>query len=88
MKDAIDAFLNSFKLKNKFNETYLVAYWEQIMGKSIATRTEKIYINNRTLFLKVSSAPLRQELAMAKSKLISLINKELGECIVDEVVFI
>ncbi len=88
MKEAIDAFLNTFKLKKKFNETYLVAYWEQMMGKSIASRTEKIFVHNRTLFLKISSAPLRQELMMAKTRLVELINSEIGEDTVDEVVFI
>lgn len=88
LKDAIDAFLNSFNLQSKFDESYLVTYWEKIMGASIAKRTEKIYIKNGTLFLQISSAPLRQELLLAKTKLISLLNTEIGKDIISEVVFI
>ncbi|MFT5883879.1 MAG: hypothetical protein ACI9IP_000329 [Arcticibacterium sp.] len=88
MKEALDAFLDSFNLKSKFNETSLVASWEKIMGQTIASRTDKIFVRSGTLFLRITSAPLRQELVLAKSKLISLINREMGHELVNEVVFI
>ena len=88
MKDAFESFLKVYNLKSKFNETYLVAYWEKIMGASIAKRTEKIYIKNGVLFIRISSAPLSQELLLAKSKLIQLLNAEIGETVISEVIFI
>lgn len=88
LKEAIDEFLKSFKLTQKYNETYVIAYWEQIMGKSIATRTEKIFVKNGVLYLKISSAPLRSELLMAKSKMIKLLNQEMQNELIKEVVFI
>lgn len=86
--EAFEAFLNVYKLRSKFNESYLVTYWERLMGQSIAQRTEKIYINKGVLYLRISSAPLRQELVLAKSRIISLLNSEMGEEIIKEVVFI
>ncbi|MFT4735881.1 MAG: hypothetical protein ACI9DJ_001079 [Algoriphagus sp.] len=88
MKEALDAFLDSFNLKSKYNETSLVASWEKIMGQTIASRTDKIFVRSGTLFLRITSAPLRQELVLAKSKLVSLINREMGHELVNEVVFI
>lgn len=88
MKDAFESFLKVYNLKSKFNETYLVAYWEKIMGASIAKRTEKIYIKNGVLFIRISSAPLSQELLLAKSKLIQLLNAEIGETVISDVIFI
>jgi predicted nucleic acid-binding Zn ribbon protein len=88
LKEAIDEFLKSFKLTQKYNETYVIAHWEQIMGKSIATRTEKIFVKNGVLYLKISSAPLRSELLMAKSKMIKLLNQEMQNELIKEVVFI
>ncbi|MFN3847850.1 MAG: DUF721 domain-containing protein [Spirosomataceae bacterium] len=88
MKDAIEALLKTFDLKKKFNETYLVAFWEKMMGKYIASRTRELYVKNRVLYLKIDSAPLRQELFMAKSKVIDIINKETGETTVEDVVFL
>ena len=88
LKDAIEAFLKTFNLKSKFNETYLVAFWERMMGKIIATRTKEIYVKNRVLYLRIDSSPLRQELFMAKTKLIDLINKDVGESVIDDVIFL
>jgi predicted nucleic acid-binding Zn ribbon protein len=88
MKEAIETFLKSFDLKKQFNETYLVAFWEKIMGKYIASRTREIYVQNRTLYLKIESGPLRQELFMARKKMIDMLNQEAGDKVVDEVVFL
>ncbi len=85
--EALEGFLESYNLKAKYNETGLISSWERIMGKTIASRTEKVYIKERTLFLKISSAPLRQELLLAKSQLIKLINKEMQQELIDEVIF-
>jgi hypothetical protein len=88
LKQAIEDMLDMYKLRSKFNETYIVAYWEQIMGLPISSRTTEIYIKQKKLFVQLDSAPLRNELLLAKSKIVSLINKEVGEDIIDDVVFI
>ncbi|UBM59900.1 DUF721 domain-containing protein [Marinilongibacter aquaticus] len=84
----MQSFLDSFNLQTKYSEANLIASWEKIMGRTIASRTEKIFIREHTLFLKISSSPLRQELLMAKSHMIRLINQEMQKNIVEEVVFI
>jgi hypothetical protein len=86
LNEALDGFLESYNLRAKFNETGLITSWEKIMGKTIASRTEKIYIKDKTLFLKISSSPLRQELLLAKSHLIKLINKEMNQELIDDVI--
>ncbi len=86
--EAFESFLKAYKLRSRYDETYLVTHWEKLMGVSIAQRTEKIYISKGVLFLRISSAPLRQELVLAKSGIISLLNKEMGGEIVKDVVFV
>lgn len=88
LKDAIDEMLKAYKLRNKFNETYLVTFWEQLMGRGIASRTGKLYVNDKKLYIQITSPPLKQELVMAKSKVIELINREMGETVVEDVIFI
>lgn len=87
LKEAIGDLLNAYQLRGKFNETYLVTYWERLMGTGIASRTSRIFINNKKLYIQIDSAPLKNELAMAKSKLIDLLNREVGEVVVEEVIF-
>jgi hypothetical protein len=88
LKEAIDELLTAYQLRNKFNETYLVTFWEKLMGRGIASRTGKLYVNEKKLYIQILSAPLKNELLMAKSKVIELINREMGAVVVEEVIFI
>jgi predicted nucleic acid-binding Zn ribbon protein len=88
LKDAITDMLELYKLRSKFNETYILAYWEQIMGAPIASRTTNIYIKEQKLFIQLDSSPLRNELLMAKNKIILMVNKEVGEDIIDDIIFL
>ncbi|KQS31256.1 DUF721 domain-containing protein [Dyadobacter sp. Leaf189] len=88
LKDAIDQMLEKYRLRTRFDQSYVVAHWDKIMGSAIATRTRKVYIHERTLFLQIESAPLRNELFRAKSKIIELINREMKSDLVDDVIFI
>ncbi len=87
LKQVLHQLLDAYRLRAKFNEAKIVDCWEQLMGKAIANRTQYIYVRNGTLYLKLTSASLKQELFYAKEKIINLINKELGEEYVKEVVF-
>ncbi len=86
--DAIEEFLHTHRLKTKFNETYVVSAWEKIMGKAISSRTLKIYVFEKKLFLQVDSSPLRNELLIGKSKIIRLVNEDVGSQTIEDVVFI
>lgn len=88
LKEAIDRMIDTYRLRNRFDQSYVVAHWDKIMGNAIGSRTKQVYILNRTLFLQIESAPLRNELVRAKSKIIELINREMKTNLVDDVVFI
>ena len=88
LKDAIDQMLEKYRLRSRFDQSYVVAHWDKIMGSAIASRTKTVYIKDRVLFLQIESAPLRNELVRAKSKIIELINREMNSNLVDDVVFI
>jgi hypothetical protein len=88
IKDAIDEMLKAFRIDRKFNETSLIESWEKVMGKAIASRTEKIFIKNKKLYVTLTSAPLKQELALSKTKLITLLNKDFQQEVVEDVVFL
>lgn len=88
LKEAIDKFLEIYKLRQEFDEQYIVTHWEKIMGTAVANRTSKVSIENKKLFLTISSSPLRHELAMHKQKLIDLLNEKTGKKIIDEIIFV
>lgn len=79
--------LDTYKLKGKFDENKLINSWEAMMGKPIAKRTEKMYIKDRVLFVKLNSAPLRQELTMSKSKVLEILHRDFDKDMVIDVLF-
>ncbi|MDI9866667.1 DUF721 domain-containing protein [Flectobacillus sp. DC10W] len=88
LKEAIEDMLEFYKLRTKFDETYVAAHWEQIMGAPIAARTTKVYITEAKLYIQLDSASLRNELLMAKNKILQLINQAIGAELVNEVIFL
>jgi predicted nucleic acid-binding Zn ribbon protein len=87
VKEAFDKLLQVYKLRGRFNETYLETFWGKMMGPMIASRTTRLYVRDRKLYIELSSAPLRSELVNAKQKLIQVVNKEVGADVIDDVVF-
>jgi predicted nucleic acid-binding Zn ribbon protein len=88
LKDSIQSLVNTYKLQGKLNEVNVVASWEKIMGKAVALKTQEIYFKNNKLFVRLTSAPLKHELNMAKAKVADMINQEMGVKVIEEVVFL
>lgn len=87
VKDAIEAMLDSYKLRGKFDQSKLINSWESMMGKPISRRTEKMFIKEKVLFVKLNSAPLRQELTIAKSKVLEIIHRHFDKDLVVDIKF-
>lgn len=87
MKDAVYDLLNTYRIKNKYDEAHIVQVWSNLMGEGVAQRTEDIYIKNQTIFIKLSSPPLRNELLMQKTDILKRLNGNLGEEKLKEVIF-
>lgn len=84
--DALRQFLNQSRLKGSVQAMQIEDVWEQIMGKTIARYTDKIRIHGSTLYVSTTVAPLKQELAFQKEKIIQRVNEALGERVIKEVV--
>ncbi len=80
--------LKAYRLQGKLNEVTVVASWEKVMGKAVALKTQEVYVSNSKLFVRLTSAPLKHELVMAKTRVMDLINDEVGETVIKEVVFL
>ena len=86
--EGIKELLKFYQLESKFNETFVIANWEKIMGKTIASRTEKVYFRDKRVFVKLSSSPLKKDLILSKQRIIDLINQEIGEKVVEDIIFL
>lgn len=84
--DLFKMFVQENKLKPKLYEAKLKSSWVEVMGKLIDNYTSDISLKKRVLYIRLTSAPLRNELLMSKTKLIDLLNKKLGEEFIQDIV--
>jgi len=88
MKEAIDQMLQVYKIKQRFDETAVIAAWPQLVGKPMANRTKKIFISNKKLYLKVESSVIKNELMLMRGQIINNINQEAKGILIDEIIFL
>ena len=85
--DVIRQVLKSQHLLPKLNETRLINAWEKVLGESVCQYTKDRYIKNKVLYVKISSAVLRNELLMSREQLIIALNKEVGTEVITDIFF-
>ena len=56
------------------------------MGNGVKSYTREVVLKGTTLYVELTSAVLRQELTYGKSKIIKMMNDELGREVIKEVV--
>ncbi len=88
LADAFQDLLKAYRLEDTYQEKLLISLWPELVGKIIADRSSNVYIKDKKLFVKISSGPVKKELQLNKSKVIALIESEVGKGIVDDVVFL
>lgn len=86
LKEVIDQLLKAYKLDDKLAERRLIASWESVMGAMIAKHTKDLYIKYQQLFVTLDSAALRNELSLAKTKIVKMLNDEVGSQVIVEVI--
>ncbi len=86
LKDAIEQLLKTYKLDDRLAENRLIGSWESVMGVMIAKHTTDIYIKHKQLFVTLDSSALRNELSLAKSKIIKMLNEAAGRSVINEVI--
>jgi len=86
IKELVDKMLRAYGLDQKLDEMSLIKSWETVVGKMISRHTTDIFFRDKTLFIELDSAPLKQELSYAKSKLIDKINSEAGKTMIEDIV--
>ena len=79
VKNVIDKILLNKKLNNGLLELKIKDAWKNVMGKNVNTYTTNIKLNKQIIFVKLSSAPLKNELVYRSDTIIKLLNNELGQ---------
>ena len=88
IKNLINTFLKENKLENGLLDLEVKKVWFEVMENGIANYTKDINLKNKTLYIKLSSPSLKQELSYGKEKLKNLINQKFEKKIINRIVLI
>lgn len=88
LQEAFEELLKAYRLKDKFDERQVIQAWPEIMGNTVAKRTESLYVRDKKLFVKINSGPVKKELSMNRSKVLELISSRFGNEVIMEVIFL
>ncbi len=77
LKDLIPQMLQENKLQKGMDQIYVKEAWGEVMGKGVMNYTESVTLKNHTIFVKLASSALREELEYGKDKIVKMLNTSL-----------
>lgn len=86
LKDVLSSFLKENKLQRGMDKVETRTAWARLMGNGVNNYTTDIELRGDTLFVSLSSSVLREELSLGKSKIITMLNEELGKELIKKIV--
>ena len=85
--DIVDLFLADTGYKTICNQYDVVRKWKEIVGDRFFEVTKCDRIENNILYVKVSTAPWRQEAVYLKDKILENARRETGCITIKDIIF-
>ncbi|WP_299484837.1 DUF721 domain-containing protein [uncultured Allomuricauda sp.] len=86
MNEALNEFIKENKLQKGMDKVDAREAWEKLMGNGVNNYTTSVELKNETLYISLSSSVLREELSFGKTKIIAMLNEELGKELIKKLV--
>lgn len=87
LSDVLQNIIKGYRLDKKIDALDIVDSWKRVLGSGVSNYTLDVIFKKDTLYVKLSSAVLREELSYGKPKIISLLNEDIGKEIVKDIIF-
>ncbi|TBX69143.1 DUF721 domain-containing protein [Flavobacterium silvisoli] len=84
--EVLKAFIETNKLQSGMDKIDVQAAWKSLMGNGVNSYTQEVILKGSTLYVSLTSAVLREELSYGKTKIITMINEELGKEVVKDII--
>ncbi len=86
LKSLINIFLRKNKLEKGLLDLEVKKVWHELMENGVSNYTTDVSLRNKTLYIKLSSPALKEELSYGKDKLIKLVNERFKKAIIQKIV--
>ncbi|MEM7380897.1 MAG: DUF721 domain-containing protein [Bacteroidota bacterium] len=84
--EALSEFISEHKLQQGMDKVDARLAWENLMGNGVANYTTAVELKGSTLYVSLTSSVLREELSLGKSKIIKMLNEELGKELIQKII--
>ncbi|HMB64518.1 MAG TPA: DUF721 domain-containing protein [Eudoraea sp.] len=84
--EALQEFISEHHLQQGMDKVNVKEAWKKLMGNGVNNYTTGIELKNETLYISLSSSVLREELSHGRSRIIAMLNEELGKDLVKNLV--
>lgn len=84
--EAIHRFIQSNNLQAGIDKVDCKDAWTKLMGSGVNNYTNSVELKGDTLYVSLNSSVLREELSLGRSKIIKMMNEELGKELVKKLV--
>lgn len=87
ISSVLKELITGSKLEKGLSKVSVESTWHEVMGPPITKYTKSLRWAPPVLHVYLSSSVLREELHYGKDKIMALMNKELGQELVESIVF-
>lgn len=84
--NVMKSFIETHKLQDGLDKISVKDAWFSVLGEAIDRYTTDVHLDRDTLYVRLSSSVLREELSYGKDKIIKLLNEELGKDLVKKLI--
>ena len=88
LKDLMKVVIKENNLTKGIQQMDIREAWSRLMGNGVASYTESVKLEKKTLIVKLKSSVLREELSYGKEKIIQMINEEMDDELVNKIMLI
>tara|TARA_B100000401_G_scaffold361509_1_gene259190 strand:- start:183 stop:476 length:294 start_codon:yes stop_codon:yes gene_type:complete len=86
LSSIIDKVINKNNLRHKIDQLNIIDIWRDIIGESMHKYVKEEKVKDLTLYIKLKSSVVRNEISYNKSRIIENINKRIGKQAIKEII--
>lgn len=86
ISDVLQQFIQQNRLEAGMDKIDVEQAWKNLMGNGVNSYTQEVILKGSTLYVKLTSAVLREELSYGKQKIITMLNEELRKEVVKDLI--
>jgi hypothetical protein len=88
LKNLMGEVLKENNLSKGMKKISIEENWASLMGNGVFSYTQEVTLRGTTLFVKLSSSVLREELSYGKEKIRAMMNEALGKEEIKKIMFL